>query len=281
MVGRDLYDVYVNVLPAVGSRDQPRVAAVGPRESYSQLATALRDAHVPLRHPVGPARNPAESEAEAAAAAAADEKKKKIDVKTSGGGGGGKKPDKVLAEAHGQPSRPQTAGPAPRLSAIDKIRLAERRQSVGSAGSVDSLVGLDAPVALIRKVVITSGTDANKPYNGYKRYEKMAAEGMDPRVGPDGDYLGEYTDIYRSALEQEIHDYNVAKKGFVGPPFKAFSGVASAIPLRKEGQIRPMGTYPQRAPGLDGDVLAGDWNMGFLQREISDKERRLAGQWRK
>ena len=104
---------------------------------------------------------------------------------------------------------------------------------------------------------------------------------MDPRVGPDGDYLGEYTDIYRSALEQEIHDYNVAKKGFVGPPFKAFSGVASAIPLRKEGQIRPMGTYPQRAPGLDGDVLAGDWNMGFLQREISDKERRLAGQWRK
>jgi hypothetical protein len=266
--------------------------AVGHKESYSKLEPALKEGFVPQRHPKGPIAPPMDSgivKDKEKDKGATSPKRSSMDKHK----GQEREKDKAVANS----SRPRTAGEAERLhaaagygpgssaplklSAVEALRRLEREGagSVGN-GSCDSVPDLRGPAPIL-KVVVTSGQDMSKPYNTAKRFERLAAENLDPRLNAEGQYVGLYTEVYRSALEQEIHDYNQAKRGFVGPAFKTFSGVASQIPLRKEGQVRPMGAYPKAPPPGLGDVKAGDWNMGFLQRENEEKNRRLAGGWRK
>jgi len=225
----DLYDVYVKVVPKLGSRGLPFVNSVGTRDQYSSLAGAMKSgAFLPLKHPVPPRERPVEAP---------------------------------------PPSPPKAKG--------------AKGKAAQQAEPVPVLVPAQPQPQPPLKVVVTSGPDSCKPYNLAKRFDKLASENLDPTINEAGEYVGLYTEVYRSALEREIHEYNEAKKSFVGPPFRTFSGVASAIPLRKEGLVRPQGSYPKAPPPGLGDVLAADWNMGFLQREAETKKKQIGGGWRK
>jgi hypothetical protein len=226
-----MYDIYVKVVPRLGSRGLPFLNSMGTRDEYSSLAAAMRGgAFLPLKHPVPPRERPVEAP---------------------------------------PPSPPKVKGA--------KGKKAQQLEPAPLSVPVQPQLQPQPPL----KVVVTSGPDSCKPYSLAKRFEKLASENLDPTVNEAGEYVGLYTEVYRSALEREIHDYNEAKKTFVGPPFRSFSGVASAIPLRKEGQIRAQGSYPQAPPPGVGDVLAADWNMGFLQREAEARKKQFGGGWRK
>ena len=56
----------------------------------------------------------------------------------------------------------------------------------------------------------------------------------------------------------------MAKKRFMGEPFKTHFGKASSIPLRAEGVIGGDGKYPKQPSGMVAP-LAVDWNM-FVDR---------------
>lgn len=248
----NLYDVYINAPPRIGSREQAQISSMGQKDTYSALADAMKDDFLPAKHPVPPREQIVELTADTARKAA----KKKPDEKTA-----------AAVPAH-EPVR----------SSLARIRNMEQA-GLHRNNSHGSLEQLQRPSeTAIMKVVVISGKDAAKPFNTYSKFEKLAEQNIDATLNEQGEYVGLYKDIYRSALEQGIYDYNQSKKGFIGGPFKNFSGIASALPLRKEGQVRPMGPYPTAPPPGLGDVVASDWNMGFLQKDTAPK---LAGLWRK
>ena len=80
------------------------------------------------------------------------------------------------------------------------------------------------------------------------------------------DFKGTYTEMYRSEHEKQIHEYNEAKKKFIGAPFRTQFGKASQIPLRPEGVVGSDGTFPHQPKGMA--PLAVDWNL-FLKPEPS------------
>ena len=240
---KDVYDVYVHEMPRLGSRDRPHTASVGRREAYSQLSQAMRGEHLPLRHPVAPpVRIP--------------------DVSPS------KTSQRRQDKKQQQQQQQQAKNPAAAAAPGQEGSLAE--VPLGSNG----LRGQRQGFKEVLKVVVIPGQDASKFHNNYKKFEKMVD--VDASLNSGGEYVGQYTEIYRTPLEREIFDYNETKRTFLAGPFKTHFGVASSLPLRKEGQIRPQGPYPVAPQGCRG-VPALDWNM----MPAEDSAKRLGGQWKK
>ena len=106
-----------------------------------------------------------------------------------------------------------------------------------------------------------------RPKSNYKKLQKKF-EKEDKERREEKTYQGAYTDIYRSPVEQEIYDYNQAKKKFMGPPFRGYSGKASEIPLRKAHE-QPHGEY---ITDMDHEILP---HKRLALREY-DESRRLA-----
>ena len=71
----------------------------------------------------------------------------------------------------------------------------------------------------------------SRPRSNYKRLEQKFQREDAARKACNV-YKGAYTDIYRSPIEQQVHDYNESKKKFIGGTFRNYSGVASQLPLR-------------------------------------------------
>jgi hypothetical protein len=68
--------------------------------------------------------------------------------------------------------------------------------------------------------------------------------------------------LYMTQYEREKVERAEKKKKFLHGGFKGYSGVASAMPLRKEGGVRVAGEYlpPIRPHHKEGNVpLYGDW----------------------
>lgn len=103
----------------------------------------------------------------------------------------------------------------------------------------------------------------------YSNYHQLEEKGRDlDEKEKNSTYQGQYTELYRSEVEQYLHEYNEAKKGFIAGPFKTQFGTASAIPLRKEGGVT--GPYP-KPPSFGKEACkAVDWNM-FSREEDKTK----------
>ena len=112
---------------------------------------------------------------------------------------------------------------------------AGRKVPLESTRREEQFLHVHHPLTSDRKTIkspIMKETSAVRPKSNYKKLlHKFEKE--DKAAREQKTYQGAYTDIYRSAVEQEIHDYNEAKKKFVGPPFRGYSGKASQIPLRE------------------------------------------------
>ncbi len=106
-----------------------------------------------------------------------------------------------------------------------------------------------------------------RPKSNYKKLQKKF-EKEDKERREQKTYQGTYADIYRSPIEQEIHDYNEAKKKFVGPPFRGYSGKASEIPLRKTHEQ----SHSDYVTDMNPDILP---SKRLALREY-DESRRLA-----
>jgi len=245
-----LYDVHVQAPPRLGARERPHTSSVGQREAYSQLSSAMKDEHLPTRHPMPP------------------------------------RPRVVDAPPAKSPSKKRQGGAAgdPKANTKDQITNRHGIAAALSAGGSLATSSLDSdgrPIPFvpqkqpIQKVVVIPGQDASKFHNTFRKFERMGD--VDVTVNEAGEYVGQYTEVYRSQLEHDIHEYNESKKSFVAGAFKTHFGKASVMPLRKEGGIRPHGSYPQSAPLGIQNVAAYDWNM--LVDE--DASKRVGGQWRK
>ena len=79
---------------------------------------------------------------------------------------------------------------------------------------------------------------STKPFNSFSKYENM-----DDMVEA-GEYEGQYKGGFLTPYERERKEYCNAKTKFLGGEFRNYFGVASQIPLRKEGLVRPFGAYP-------------------------------------
>jgi len=69
-----------------------------------------------------------------------------------------------------------------------------------------------------------------------------------------------------------------AKEKFIGGDFRSYSGIASAMPLRQEGKVRPHGEYPRTPPEVRG-FKAMDWHLVLATTEEA-KDKQIAGPWR-
>lgn len=78
---------------------------------------------------------------------------------------------------------------------------------------------------------------SSKPYNSYSKYEDMDVEEVES-------YEGQYQGGFLTPYERERKEYINAKEKFLAGEFRCYFGVASAIPLRKEGGVRGHGSYP-------------------------------------
>lgn len=182
-------------------------------------------------------------------------------------------PPARIAEPPTSPVKSKKPTKKPAAAPVDGDGSLAGSSLASSLGRPSAQVQSFAP---IKKVIIIPGQEAARPHNTYKKFVRMGE--VDPQIGQDGDYLGKYTEVYRTPLETEIHAYNQSKKSFLAGPFKTHFGVASQIPLRQEGQIRPNGAYPDSAPlGVPAWAVAQDWTMVPAE----DRERRVGGEWRK
>ena len=237
---KTLYDVYINAPPRAGSRARPHTASMGHRDVYSALSASMKDEHLPPRHPVPP---PAR-----------------------------------ITDPPASPAKSKKAPKKAAASAAEAPHLADGSLAGSSlAGSLGRPQAQAQAYAPIRKVVIIPGQEAARPHNNYQKFVRLGE--VDPQIDQDGDYVGKYTDVYRTPLEAEIHAYNQSKKSFLAGPFKTHFGVASALPLRKEGQIRPHGAYPETAPpGAPAWAVALDWTT----TPSEDRAKRVGSTgWRK
>ena len=117
----------------------------------------------------------------------------------------------------------------------------------------DGLVGVTEFTKGHREIMLHS---VKKPFNNIEKYSKL--EELD-KLEQTMDFKGTYTDVYRSEHEKQIHEYNEAKKRFIGPPFRTQFGKASQIPLRAAAVIGSDGKYPDRPKGMA--PMAVDWNL--------------------
>jgi hypothetical protein len=87
------------------------------------------------------------------------------------------------------------------------------------------------------KKTVFRNAPSTKPFNSFSKFEDMDLVDIDAN---EGTYRGGFLTPY----ERERREYIQAKTKFVAGDFRNFSGVASQIPLRKEGGIRGHGAYP-------------------------------------
>mmetsp|Transcript_3140 Transcript_3140/g.4859 ORF Transcript_3140/g.4859 Transcript_3140/m.4859 type:complete len:166 (+) Transcript_3140:137-634(+) len=80
-------------------------------------------------------------------------------------------------------------------------------------------------------------------------------------------YTGIYKDGYLTPFERQKKEYAESRKNFIGGEFRRFSGVASEIPLRKEGCVRASGAYLPPIPVLHPKDYSkpkfGAWHPSF------------------
>ena len=98
----------------------------------------------------------------------------------------------------------------------------------------------------VKKTIYRQGPRP-KPYNSYAKYEEMDTVDV-------GEYQSEIKGGYLTPFERDRKEYTESKTKFIAGEFRNFSGVASRIPLRKEGGIRVFGEYPANI-GSDKDKV--------------------------
>eukprot|EP01042_Synura_sphagnicola_P001620 gene1620-1885_t len=150
----------------------------------------------------------------------------------------------------GEEAKPPTAGSGALLRA-----LRNRHLTIHHPSESRNTGGLNAALPTVTRLV---PFNSSKPYSNFKnKFVKTAKSVEDEKE----EYLGTHTVPYRSPYEQDRAEYVASKEKFVGGSFRGFSGVASALPLRQEGGVRPHGPY-------DGTVFhdcpnnsANDWKV--------------------
>jgi hypothetical protein len=84
---------------------------------------------------------------------------------------------------------------------------------------------------------------------------------------PNKEYEGIYKHGYMTPFDQQVADEAARRQKNIGGMFKRYSGVASAIPLRKEGVVRSQGPYHNRPEEVmynkeKPTLLEGPWRPG-------------------
>lgn len=102
----------------------------------------------------------------------------------------------------------------------------------------------------IKKTVVCKNKKSKKPYNNFAKFVDVDEVSVE-------DYQGVYKGGFLTPYERERKEYTNAKTKFIAGEFRAFSGKASQIPLRKEGGIRVFGEYPA--------------NIGYHKDKVRDK----------
>lgn len=130
---------------------------------------------------------------------------------------------------------------------------------------------IQSPIPIID---LTSNT--NKPYNTYKKFD-LEKEKFKIKENEDG-YEGVFTSGYKTAYEREVEEYLETKKKFLNGNFVNYFGVASELPLRQEGFIRPCAPYPSTLPhgGLYSNELTP---ADAALMRVNDKSKQLHGSW--
>lgn len=88
----------------------------------------------------------------------------------------------------------------------------------------------------IKKTVFRKGP-CPKPFNSFAKFEEMDLVNVE-------EYQSEIKGGYLTPYERDRKEYTLSKTKFIAGTFRNYSGVASQIPLRKEGGIRVFGEYP-------------------------------------
>ena len=104
-----------------------------------------------------------------------------------------------------------------------------------------------------------------KLYSRLKHFDTLAEEASNP----DKEYVGVYKHGYMTQYDQYKFDEAERKKKALAGEFKLHSGVASAIPLRKDGVVRSQGAYFNRPEELMYNrekprLLEGPWRPGAV-----------------
>lgn len=114
-------------------------------------------------------------------------------------------------------------------------------------------------------------------YSRLKHFEALAEEINDPGKQYEGAYVNGYvTPTERMKLEEQEN-----KKKCLAGMFKLHSGVASAIPLRKEGVVRTQGQYFNRVEDVMYNrekpcLLEGPWRPAQVSVSPIKKPHKLA-----
>ena len=110
-----------------------------------------------------------------------------------------------------------------------------------------------------------------KAFSRLKHFETLAEEMSDPNK----EYEGIFRNGYMSDHDRQKAENREKKKKNIAGLFKLYSGVASAIPLRKEGAVRPHGAYFDKPEDImynrqKPSLLEGPWRPGAsVAMEIS------------
>lgn len=107
-------------------------------------------------------------------------------------------------------------------------------------------------------VTYISPSKIKSPYNTYRKYVTASSnrESTEPTTTKDGrklkvPYGGTHKEAWKTEHERESARYQQKKEKFIGGSFKNYFGVASHIPLRQEGGIRPHGQFRELNPHIN------------------------------
>lgn len=75
-------------------------------------------------------------------------------------------------------------------------------------------------------------------------------------------------------------EYMKAKEKFIGGSFRSYSGIASQIPLRETGLVRPRGPFhDKKCFGMPVDLKSEDTLLVYNVAKKNDPSQLLNGPW--
>jgi hypothetical protein len=121
-----------------------------------------------------------------------------------------------------------------------------------------------------KTVIMKKNKYKKKVYCRVKHFETLAEEVNNPEKKYEGTYVNGYLTADELYKKEELEK----KKKNIAGGFKLHSGVASAIPLRKEGVVRTQGKYYNRVEDVmynreKPSLLEGPWRPTAAQVSVS------------
>ncbi len=112
---------------------------------------------------------------------------------------------------------------------------------------------------------------SSKPFNNKEKFDTLREEISNQ---PVSEYHGMFRGGHLSAFEKEVKAQQEAKSKFLGGDFYRHFGVASKMPIRLPGHVRPHGPYPQNPP-QSMHLKPDDWH--HVRKNTTEA---IAGPWK-